>query len=158
LYNVPGRTASNMTAATTVRLATDFENIIAIKEASGDINQVMTIIKNKPADFMLISGEDALNFPIISCGGVGVISVLANSKPNLCSKVVNLSLDANNKAAAIAHYNTLDFIDLLFAEGNPVGVKAAMAIQGICGNDVRMPLLRASAALQDKLKVALDRF
>lgn len=90
LYNVPGRTASNMTAQTTLRLAYDFENIVAMKEASGDLNQVMEIIKEKPSSFLVISGEDALNFPIIACGGAGVISVLANSQPKLTSNVVSL--------------------------------------------------------------------
>lgn len=157
LYNVPGRTASNMTAATTLRLATDCRNIVAIKEASGDLNQVMDIMKDKPADFLLISGEDALNFPIIACGGAGVISVLANALPKLCSDVVTKSLESKNEAAGKLHYSSLELINLLFTEGNPAGVKAALAIQGICGNAVRLPLMKASTSLTNKLKQELNQ-
>lgn len=158
LYNVPGRTASNMTASTTLRLAHDFENIVAIKEASGDLNQVMEIVKDKPADFMVISGEDALNFPIITCGGVGVISVLANSQPKLTADVVNLALKNENESARNLHYKSLDFINLLFAEGNPAGVKAALKLQEICGDDVRMPLMKASEGLMGTLKAELAKW
>lgn len=158
LYNVPGRTASNMTASTTLRLAHDFENIVAIKEASGDLNQVMEIAKDKPADFMVISGEDALNFPIITCGGVGVISVLANSQPKLTADVVNLALKDQNEAARNLHYKSLDFINLLFAEGNPAGVKAALKLQEVCGDDVRMPLMKASEELTGALKAELAKW
>ena len=155
LYNVPGRTASNMTADTTLRLAHDFENIVAMKEASGDLNQVMEIVKGKPADFLLISGEDALNFPTITCGGAGVISVLANSQPKLTSDIVNASLKAENDKARNLHFKSLDFTNLLFTEGNPAGVKAALKLQGICGEEVRMPLLKASDKLFDELKLEL---
>ncbi|MFT6167544.1 MAG: 4-hydroxy-tetrahydrodipicolinate synthase [Vicingaceae bacterium] len=155
LYNVPGRTASNMTAQTTLRLAHDFENIVAIKEASGDLNQVMDIVREKPSHFMVISGEDTLNFPIIACGGVGVISVLANSQPKLTSDVVNFSLQSNNEKARNLHYSSLNFTNLLFAEGNPAGVKAALKIQGVCGYDVRMPLMKASDELCHELKMEL---
>ncbi len=158
LYNVPGRTASNMTASTTLRLAHDFENIVAIKEASGDLNQVMEIVKDKPADFMVISGEDALNFPIITCGGVGVISVLANSQPKLTADVVNLALKNENESARNLHYKSLDFINLLFAEGNPAGVKAALKLQEICGDDVRIPLMKASEGLMGTLKAELAKW
>lgn len=157
LYNVPGRTASNMSAATTLRLAYDFENIVAMKEASGDLNQLMEIVQGKPADFVVLSGEDALNFPIIACGGEGVISVLANSQPKLTSDVVNLSLKSENEKARNLHYSSLDFINLLFAEGNPAGVKAALTAQGICGDSVRMPLMKASEALQSELKTELEK-
>jgi 4-hydroxy-tetrahydrodipicolinate synthase len=156
LYNVPGRTASNMTADTTLRLAHDFENIVAMKEASGDLNQVMEILKEKPADFLLISGEDALNFPIITCGGGGVISVLANSQPKLTADLVDFSLKSENKKARKLHYKSLDFINLIFAEGNPAGVKAALKLQGICGDEVRMPLMKASQKLTTMLKSELE--
>ncbi len=152
LYNVPGRTASNMTAQTTLRLAYDFENIVAMKEASGDLNQVMEIIKEKPSSFLVISGEDALNFPIIACGGAGVISVLANSQPKLTSNVVSLSLNSENEKARALHYKSLDFTNLLFAEGNPAGVKAALKLQGVCGDEVRMPLMKATDDLISALK------
>jgi 4-hydroxy-tetrahydrodipicolinate synthase len=156
LYNVPGRTASNMTADTTLRLAHDFENIVAMKEASGDLNQVMEILKEKPADFLLISGEDALNFPIITCGGGGVISVLANSQPKLTADLVDFSLKSENEKARKLHYKSLDFINLIFAEGNPAGVKAALKLQGICGDEVRMPLMKASQKLTTMLKSELE--
>tara|TARA_B110000046_G_scaffold52102_1_gene58189 strand:- start:63270 stop:64148 length:879 start_codon:yes stop_codon:yes gene_type:complete len=155
LYNVPGRTASNMTSDTTLRLAHDFENIVAMKEASGDLNQVMEIAKGKPVDFLVISGEDALNFPIITCGGAGVISVLANSQPKLTSDIVNASLNAENDKARDLHFKSLDFTNLLFAEGNPAGVKAALKLQGICGDEVRMPLMKASDKLSGELKLEL---
>lgn len=157
LYNVPGRTASNMTAQTTLRLAYDFENIVAIKEASGDLNQVMEIIKAKPESFLVISGEDALNFPIIACGGAGVISVLANTQPKLTSDVVKYSLKNENEKARNLHYQSLDFINLLFAEGNPAGAKSALKLQGICGNTVRMPLIKASNNLESQLKEELNK-
>jgi 4-hydroxy-tetrahydrodipicolinate synthase len=156
LYNVPGRTASNMTADTTLRLAHDFENIVAMKEASGDLNQVMEILKEKPADFLLISGEDALNFPIITCGGGGVISVLANSQPKLTADLVDFSLKSENEKARKLHYKSLYFINLIFAEGNPAGVKAALKLQGICGDEVRMPLMKASQKLTTMLKSELE--
>jgi 4-hydroxy-tetrahydrodipicolinate synthase len=156
LYNVPGRTASNMTADTTLRLAHDFENIVAMKEASGDLNQVMEILKEKPADFLLISGEDALNFPIITCGGGGVISVLANSQPKLTADLVDFSLKSENEKARKLHYKSLYFINLIFAEGNPAGVKAALKLQGICGDEVRMPLMKASQKLTTMIRSELE--
>ena len=155
LYNVPGRTASNMTAETTLRLAHTVENIVGIKEASGDLNQVMEIVKGKPSEFAVISGEDVLNFPIIACGGIGVISVLANTLPKLTADVVNLSLNSDNKKARDLHYSSINFTNLLFAEGNPAGVKAALKIQGICDDEVRMPLMKASEKLFNELQQEL---
>ena len=155
LYNVPGRTASNMTAETTLRLAHTVENIVGIKEASGDLNQVMEIVKGKPSEFAVISGEDVLNFPIIACGGIGVISVLANTLPKLTADVVNLSLNSENKKARDLHYSSINFTNLLFAEGNPAGVKAALKIQGICDDEVRMPLMKASEKLFNELQQEL---
>lgn len=155
LYNVPGRTASNMTAETTLRLARDVENIVAIKEASGDLIQVMDIVREKPEDFMVISGEDALNFPIMACGGEGIISVLANSQPALCANTVRAALDGKWEEAKALHYKSIDFTNLLFAEGNPAGVKAALQIQGVCGNQVRLPLIKATEDLEHKLSNSL---
>jgi len=155
LYNVPGRTASNMTAETTLRLAHTVENIVGIKEASGDLNQVMEIVKGKPSEFAVISGEDVLNLPIIACGGIGVISVLANTLPKLTADVVNLSLNSDNKKARDLHYSSINFTNLLFAEGNPAGVKAALKIQGICDDEVRMPLMKASEKLFNELQQEL---
>ncbi len=144
-----------MTAETTLRLAHTVENIVGIKEASGDLNQVMEIVKGKPSEFAVISGEDVLNFPIIACGGIGVISVLANTLPKLTADVVNLSLNSENKKARDLHYSSINFTNLLFSEGNPAGVKAALKIQGICDDAVRMPLMKASEKLFNELQQEL---
>lgn len=151
LYNVPGRTASNISAETTLRLANDFDNIIAIKEASADMDQVMKIIQDKPDNFKVISGEDGLTFPITCCGGSGVISVVANAFPKEFSDMVNLTLDENIKEARSLHYRLKDFIDLLFAEGNPGGVKAALDVLGICKAHMRLPLWPVSEDLKSKI-------
>jgi 4-hydroxy-tetrahydrodipicolinate synthase len=156
LYNVPGRTASNMSAETTLRLAIDFENIIGIKEASADMNQVMEIIKNKPSDFLLISGEDGLTFPMIACGGSGVISVVANSQPNLFSSMVKEALNGDFELAKKKHYQLMDFINLLFEQGNPGGVKAALKHQGICGDHLRLPLWKIDADLEGRIQRELE--
>lgn len=152
LYNVPGRTASNITAATTLRLANDFKNIAAIKEASEDMDQVMEIIGNKPADFLVISGEDGLTFPITAAGGSGVISVVANAYPKEFSEMVRNTLKGNLEEAKRTHYQLKYFIDLIFAEGNPGGIKAALEIMNICEDNLRLPLWNVSKELKDKLK------
>ncbi len=158
LYNVPGRTASNMTANTTLRLANDFANIVAVKEASADMDQVMAIIKNKPEGFLLISGEDGLTYPIIAGGGAGVISVVANSQPKLFSSMVEEALNGNFTSAKVKHYKIMDFINLLFEQGNPGGVKAALKHQEICGDTLRLPLLNINAELENKIKESLKVF
>lgn len=155
LYNVPGRTASNVTAETTLRLANDCKNIIGIKEASADLQQVMQIIKNRPNGFLVISGEDALTFPIITCGGEGVISVVANSQPKLFSEMVSASRNGDLELAKNRHYQLIDFINLLFQEGNPGGIKAALKLQSICGDSMRLPLVAVSENLEKKLGAAL---
>tara|TARA_R110002072_G_scaffold7473_3_gene40168 strand:- start:142 stop:1017 length:876 start_codon:yes stop_codon:yes gene_type:complete len=155
LYNVPGRTASNISATTTLRLANDCKNIIGIKEASADMQQVMQIIKNRPEGFLMISGEDALTFPIITCGGEGVISVVANSQPKLFSEMVNASRKGDLELAKKRHYQLIDFINLLFQEGNPGGVKAALKIQAVCGDSMRLPLVCVSENLENQLGLAL---
>lgn len=152
LYNVPGRTGSNIKAETTVRLANDFKNIIAVKEASGDMSQAMYIVKNKPADFLVISGEDALTLPLISIGFSGVISVVANAFPAEFSEMVQLALNNNVKDAEKIHYKLLEFIDTLFIEGNPAGIKEALLILGITENYLRLPLVPVSAQTHEKLK------
>lgn len=157
LYNVPGRTASNMTAATTLRLAKDFKNIIGIKEASADMNQVMVIIKDKPADFLLISGEDGLTYPIIACGGAGVISVVANSQPKIFSSLVKEALSGDFNSAKDKHYQLMDFINLLFEQGNPGGVKAALKHQGICGDHLRLPLWNVDKGLESRIGEGLNK-
>lgn len=155
LYNVPGRTASNISAETTLRLANDFENIIGIKEASADMDQVMAIIQDKPKDFLVISGEDGLTFPIVACGGKGVISVVANAYPKIFSDMVRATLYGEIESGREKHYQLKKFIDLLFAEGNPGGIKAALQILGICEDNLRLPLWKVSDELKTKLQVAI---
>jgi 4-hydroxy-tetrahydrodipicolinate synthase len=140
LYNVPSRTGSNVTAETQLRLAHEFKNIIATKEASGNLEQIMTIIKHKPKDFLVISGDDLLTLPIIAAGGDGVISVLANAYPDFFSKMVHQALNNEMDNARKIHYALLDFTQALFADGNPGGIKAALKIMGICEEHVRLPL------------------
>lgn len=140
LYNVPGRTSSNISAETCLKLAWDFKNIVGIKEASGDLSQVMNIISKAPSHFNVISGDDLLTLPLISLGCTGVISVLANAFPSEWSNMVNLSLKASLRKAGEIHYKYLEMIDLLFEDGNPAGVKSVLSSLGICNNNVRLPL------------------
>jgi 4-hydroxy-tetrahydrodipicolinate synthase len=141
LYNVPGRTSSNISAVTCVKLANDFEKIVAVKEASGDMNQVMEIIKNRPEGFSLLSGEDALTYPIMTLGGNGVISVVANAYPKEFSDMVNYCLNDNYIKARELHYSLLEFIDMLFADGNPAGIKASLEVIGLMENNLRLPMV-----------------
>ncbi len=158
LYNVPGRTGSNILPETTLRLANDFKNIIAIKEASGNLEQMMKIINKKSADFMLISGDDNLTLPIIAAGGVGVISVVANAFPADFSKMVNLCLENKFEEARKLHYKLVDITDQLFADGNPGGVKAALKIKSICGDDVRLPLVKVNTGVYSKLEELIKKY
>jgi 4-hydroxy-tetrahydrodipicolinate synthase len=155
LYNVPGRTASNMTNETTLRLANDFENIIAIKEASGDMDQIMKIIKNKPADFVVLSGDDGLALPMIYMGAEGVISVIGQSHPKEYSTMVAEARKGNITNANALHYSIYDYYGPLYAEGNPAGVKACLELSSICKAVVRPPLVEASSAIKNQLKVLL---
>ena len=141
LYNVPGRTGVNMTAATTVRLANDCENIVAIKEASGNLEQVDEIIKNKPNDFDVISGDDALTFPMVSCGAVGVISVIGNALPKEFSKMIRLQMRGEYDPARKIHHRFTDLFSLPFVDGNPAGVKAMLSEMGFIENVLRLPLV-----------------
>ncbi|PKP45578.1 MAG: 4-hydroxy-tetrahydrodipicolinate synthase [Bacteroidetes bacterium HGW-Bacteroidetes-12] len=152
LYNVPGRTSSNILPVTTLRLANDFKNIIGIKEASGNLEQCMEIIKNKPARFLVISGDDALTLPFIASGGDGVISVLANAFPKGFSSMVNAALSGNIKEAQDLHYKHFDIIHYLFCEGNPAGIKATLKVLGITGDTVRLPLVNVSDTTYNKIK------
>jgi len=150
LYNVPGRTASNLTAETTLRLA-KLKNIVGVKEASGNLEQCMRIAKEKPIDFLLISGDDMLTLFIYAIGGVGVISVLANALPKVFSGIRN-SMEAKKLSQAQAEqFKLLDINAPMYEEGNPVGVKYLMSLLGICEPYVRMPLLEASDSLKDKI-------
>ncbi|WP_242928326.1 4-hydroxy-tetrahydrodipicolinate synthase [Pontibacter vulgaris] len=150
LYNVPGRTGSNVTSDTTLKLAVH-ENIIGIKEASGNLEQCMHIAKHKPADFMLISGDDLLTLPMITFGAVGVISVLANAFPEKFSRMVQFGLEHNFTAASELLYDFVDINPLMYEESNPVGVKAVLERFGVSTAAVRLPLVEATSGLKDKL-------
>ena len=141
LYNVPGRTGVNLQAATTVRLAKDCKNIVAIKEASGNLEQIDEIIKNKPSSFDVISGDDALTFPMISCGAIGVISVIGNALPKEFSKMIRLEFRGEYEGARKIHHKFIDLFSLLFIDGNPAGVKAMLHEMGMIENVLRLPLV-----------------
>ncbi len=151
IYNVPSRTGSNISAETTLKLAAECGNFAGIKEASGDMLQIMKIAKDKPAGFDLISGDDALALPMISLGGSGVISVIGNAFPRKFSEMVRLALDDRWDEARLVHYSMLEIIDQLFIEGSPAGVKAALNILNICENQVRLPLTTVSRTTYAKL-------
>lgn len=158
VYNVPGRTGSNMLPSTTVRLAKDFDNIVAIKEACGDMVQVLSIIKNKPKDFMVISGDDFTALSTVLAGGSGVISVIGQGIPAEFSKVISLGLE-NNAADAHALYNTLhDGIDFIFREGNPAGIKAIFENLNLATAKVRLPLLEATPELKATIQTFINSF
>ncbi|GAB4385277.1 MAG: 4-hydroxy-tetrahydrodipicolinate synthase [Salibacteraceae bacterium] len=156
LYNVPGRTASNMLADTTLKLA-DHQNIIGIKEASGNLSQVGQIIKHRPEGFLVISGDDPLVVAHMAMGGDGVISVAANAYPSLFSEMVKACDSGDYETARNIHYGLVDLIDLLFAEGNPGGIKATLAEMGLIQNVLRLPLVRVSDELQEKIKREIQR-
>ncbi len=152
LYNVPGRTSVNMLASTTLSLANDFENIVAVKEASGDMGQIMQILKNRPEGFRVFSGDDALTLPILSVGGDGVISVVANAYPNAMTTMVNSMIKNSDYHASIRiHYQMLDIIDALFADGNPAGIKALLEHLNLIKNNLRLPLVKINPELNSKL-------
>ncbi|MDE3211855.1 MAG: 4-hydroxy-tetrahydrodipicolinate synthase [Bacteroidota bacterium] len=157
LYNVPGRTGSNITAETTLRLAGDCENIQGIKEASGNMIQAMHILKDRPKDFLVVSGDDHITLPLIACGMDGVISVAANCFPGDFSEMVRASLSNNYDEARALHYKLLTGIDLLFAENNPAGVKAFLAEMGLISNQLRLPLVPLSTPVQQKVRDFLAR-
>ncbi len=143
LYNVPGRVGVNMTAETTLRLAHDCDNIVAIKEASGNFTQIDDIIKNKPANFDVISGDDGITFPLITLGAVGVISVIGNALPKEFSRMVRLALQGDYDAARHIHHQFTELFKLLFVDGNPAGVKAMLNSMGLIDNELRLPLVPA---------------
>jgi 4-hydroxy-tetrahydrodipicolinate synthase len=156
LYNVPGRTGSNMSPETTCRLAHDFKNIIATKEASGSFDQFNQIMRDKPSDFLLISGDDPIALPMISIGAVGVISVIGNALPQQLSAMINLCLRGEYNSALPLHLSLLEITRLMFAEGNPAGVKATLKQLGICNDVVRLPLVKATAQLNQDLAKQLE--
>lgn len=157
LYNVPGRTSSNLTSQTTLTLAKEVENIVGIKEASGDLEQCMEIVEERPDDFYVISGEDALTLPMLSFGMDGVISVLANAFPKIYSDMVRAGLAGDFTTAAQRHFEVLPLIRLLFAEGNPGGVKSALKHIGICNDTLRLPLANVSSNTDKAIKAAVKR-
>lgn len=155
IYNVPGRTASNIEAATTVRLAKSSPKFIAIKEASGNMMQCMDIARHKPPHFQLLSGDDALTLPMISFGASGVISVIANAFPSEFSTMIRHALSGDFQTAAREHFTLLDINHLLYVEGNPTGIKAACEIENLCSREVRLPLVPFSEGNYAKLKTAV---
>jgi 4-hydroxy-tetrahydrodipicolinate synthase len=157
LYNVPGRTASNMTSHTTCRLANDFKNIIGMKEASGSFDQFNQIMRDKPKDFLLISGDDPVALPMISLGAVGVISVIGNALPRQLSDMIRLCLRGDYNTALPLHLDLIEFTRLMFIEGNPAGVKAALKHSGVCGDHVRLPLVNVSEELLNEIIKESDR-
>ena len=158
IYNVPGRTGVNITADTTLQLAAECPNIIGIKEASGNIAQVMQILRGKPEKFIVISGDDSLTYPMITLGASGVISVMANALPKEMSLMVKSALKGDLKKALPLHYRMLPLMNAIFEEGNPSGIKALMEIQGLIANNLRMPLVKVSKPLYNKLSQFYDEF
>ena len=157
LYNVPGRTSSNMLPATVFRLANDFENIVAIKEAAADIVQAMRLIKGKPEGFHIISGDDMLTLPMILAGGSGVISVIGEGFPRQFSDMVRLGLDRKVDEAYELHYLVADSIDMIFEQGNPAGIKEVLKAIGLCENTVRLPLVNVDENLANRLNQAVQK-
>ena len=151
LYNVPPRTGSNMTAETTLRLARDFENIVAVKEASGDFEQALVLLRDKPGDFLVISGEDKLALPLVLAGGSGVISVIGQGFPREFSEMIRLGLKGKSEAAFDLFFGLMESIDLIFEEGNPAGIKCLLELLEISTFKVRLPLVPASDDLRQKL-------
>ncbi|WP_166381698.1 4-hydroxy-tetrahydrodipicolinate synthase [Polaribacter sp. 11A2H] len=158
LYNVPGRTAKNMEPATTIRLANEFSNIVAIKEAGNNQQQYYTLLKDKPADFLIISGDDDMALGVALAGGSGVISVIGQAFPKQFSTMINHGLQGNNKEGYDIHYKMMDIVGFIFEENNPAGIKTVLQELGICRNEVRLPLVKASAELQSKIAKFVTNF
>ena len=158
LYNIPGRTGVNMSPETIARLATDCKNIIGVKEASGNLEQMERVRSLAPADFLLISGDDGLTVEVIKRGGVGVISVLANIYPAETVQIVNLALEGDFEGATCLIERAEPFIASLFEEGNPVGIKCALAVKGVCRDTMRLPLVVGSEALRSKMERLIEEY
>ncbi|MFT4805164.1 MAG: 4-hydroxy-tetrahydrodipicolinate synthase [Psychroserpens sp.] len=156
LYNVPGRTSSNMSTETTLRLAKDFKNIIAVKEAGNNVHQYLKLLRDKPEDFLIISGDDDLVLGIILAGGAGVISVLGQAIPKEFTKMINLGLEGNAKEAYKIHFKLMDITALIFSENNPAGIKAVLEALKLSKAIVRLPLVQASNQLKQNIKLALQ--
>jgi 4-hydroxy-tetrahydrodipicolinate synthase len=151
LYNVPGRTAKNMEATTTIRLANDFKNIVGVKEAGNNMQQYLELLKNKPSDFLIISGDDDLALGIILAGGAGVISVIGQAYPKEFSTMINCGFEGKNKEGYAIHFKMMAIVDCIFEENNPAGIKTVLQELGICRNEVRLPLVKASLGLHEKI-------
>ena len=158
LYNVPGRTASNMLPETVARLALDFPNVIGIKEAAGDLVQAMELIDKVPEDFLVISGEDMITLPMTLMGGDGVISVIGQGLPKPYSEMVRQAIAGNNEVARQLHYSLMEGIGLIFDEGNPAGIKSMLSHLGVCSQYVRLPLVEASTELHERIGNFLKDF
>ena len=158
LYNVPGRTAKNMEPATTLRLANDFTNIVAVKEAGNNKQQYYTLLRDKPSDFLVISGDDDLALGVVLAGGSGVISVIGQAFPKEFSTMINHGLKGNNKEGYDIHFKLMDVVAPIFEENNPAGIKTVLQELNICSNNVRLPLVKASAALSSKIAELIVNF
>lgn len=155
LYNVPGRTSKNIEPSTTIRLANDFNNIVAVKEAGNNVQQYLEIIRNKPEGFLVISGDDDLALGIVLAGGSGVISVIGQALPKDFSKMINLGLEGKQEEAYKLHYSLIDIIGYIFEENNPAGIKAVLANLELCKSNVRLPLVKATSGLSAKIDTFL---
>src|SRR5690606_14394033 len=158
LYNVPGRTSSNILPKTVLRLARDFANIIGIKEAAGDIVQAMEIIKNKPKEFLVISGDDMITLPMVLAGGAGVISVIGEGFPEEFSNMVKLGLARKVDEAYSIHYSLMDITNMIFEQGNPAGIKEVFKHLGLCENTVRLPLVSVNTDLSERIQQFIHQF
>jgi len=156
LYNVPGRTGSNIDAETTLKIARELSNVIAIKEASKDLDQISRIIKEKPEDFLVISGDDLFTLPMLAIGGDGVISVTANVFPAEFSAMVRYGLKGDFGKARKIHLGLVDIVQALFADGSPSGVKAALAIKGLCKNALRLPLVKVQRSVYNQISAIIE--
>ncbi len=158
LYNVPGRTSKNVETETTIRLANDFQNIIAVKEAGNNVSQYLELLKNKPEDFLVISGDDDLALGIVLAGGAGVISVIGQAFPKEFSEMIRLGLKREVKAAYEYHFKLMDVIGYIFEENNPSGIKAVFEALNLCKDRVRLPLVPASNPLKEKISAFVNEF
>ena len=158
LYNVPGRTGASVSADTTVRLAHDFKNIIGIKEASGNFDLLNQIMRDKPTDFLVISGDDPITLPMMALGGVGAISVIGNALPRQTADMIRLCLEGDFKSAQKLHFDLIEFTRLCFIEGNPAGVKNALKQLGVCGDTVRLPLVKVTNATAEQIATETQKY
>lgn len=158
LYNVPGRTSKNIEPDTTLRLARDFGNVIAVKEAGNNVSQYLKLIKNKPEDFLVISGDDDLALSVVLAGGAGVISVIGQAFPSEFSKMIRLGLEGDPKSSFDIHFKLMDVVEYIFEENNPAGIKAVFEALNLCQDTVRLPLVPASKQLKEKIKRFVSEF